>query len=353
MNPFDAIVVITDFSAVANNAVRRAALLAREHDARLSILHVIDRKGDDRAGDRVARTIDPTLRATQARASLERIADELSRAFDVKADLVLQFGDSLDVLVSESSRASLVVLGQRAGGSIKELVFRTRIDRLLDACARPVLVVKQEAKGRYRRVLTALDFTPASDAAALVAAALAPSAALHLMHVFRPERDDALRRTEVRADLLRKMGARQDAGVIAQMRRRAATMGFDSRKLRFEVGRGSSASTILSQRRTQEADLVAVGRQQRSKWLDALLGSVSRRVLARSQGDVLVVPSLPGSPVVSRAAAARRLPSGRDDRAAFAPPGWTIEADPANTRPPAWPPAQSARPDNPLGTSPP
>ena len=351
MTPFKSILVATDFSVQADHAVRRAATLAKQHGARLTILHVIDRNGDYCAGDRFSLAIDPTLRATQARVELRRIADELSREFDVKADLVVKFGDSLDVLVNESSRASLVVFGQRAGGSIKELVLGTRADRLLDACARPVLVVRQPVQGPYRRVLTGFDFTPASDAAALVAAALAPAADLHLMHVVRSKRDDALRRTTVAADILRELRAREEAGVVARMRRRVASIGFDSRDIRFAMGRGPSAPTILNQGQTQDVDVVVVGRRQRSKWLDALLGSVSRRVLARSQRDVLVVPNRPGLSVVSRAAAARRLAGGRIDRATFAPRAWTIEADPANTRSPAWPTAFGDWRGNPAGAA--
>ena len=41
MTPFKFILAATDFSVPANNAVHRAALLAKQHGARLSIVHVI------------------------------------------------------------------------------------------------------------------------------------------------------------------------------------------------------------------------------------------------------------------------------------------------------------------------
>ena len=163
--------------------------------------------------------------------------------------------------------------------------------------ARPVLVVKQAVDGPYRRVLTGLDFTPTSDAAALVAAALAPTADLHFMHVFHSTQRDALRRTDIPCAILRGLREREEEGVVARMRRRVAAIGFDSRKLRFAVGRGPSAPTILYHKQSQGADIVAVGRQRRSNWLEALRASVSRRVLARSHRDVLVVPRLSGVPV--------------------------------------------------------
>lgn len=38
--PFTSILAATDFSIDGNNAVRRAALLAHEHGARLTLVHV-------------------------------------------------------------------------------------------------------------------------------------------------------------------------------------------------------------------------------------------------------------------------------------------------------------------------
>lgn len=303
MNPFDSILVATDFSTLANNAVRRAALLAREHGARLRILHVIDHHGVYRAGNGFSPLFDPTLKTAQARAELSRLADKLRTRFDVTPELVVKIGDPFDVLVSESTRASLVVLGRRAGGSIKDMVLGTRADRLLDACARPVLVVKQAVDGPYRRILTGLDFTSASDAAALIAAALAPTADLHFTHIFHSKQEDALRRTDVPAAIVQSLREREEAGVVARMRRRAASIGFDSRTLYFDVVRGPSALTGMYRKRPRGADVVAVGRQRRSKWLDALRDSVSRRLLARSHGDVLVVPSLSGVPAFASSSA--------------------------------------------------
>ena len=45
MTPIATILAATDFSPDGNNAVRRAALLARQLDARLTLLHVVDQAG--------------------------------------------------------------------------------------------------------------------------------------------------------------------------------------------------------------------------------------------------------------------------------------------------------------------
>ncbi|MCW5586729.1 MAG: universal stress protein [Chromatiales bacterium] len=336
MNPFDSILVATDFSAAANNAVRRAAWLAREHDARLRIMHVVDHGAIYRASKAFSPAVDMTVKTTQSQIALRRLADEMRTTFQVTADVMLKIGDPLEVLVRESRQASLVVLGRRAGGSIKDWVLGTPAGRLLDARVRPVLVVKQTVEGPYRRVLTGLDFTPASDAAALVAAALAPAADLHFTHVFHSRQYEVLRQSDAPSEVLRQSREREEAGVVARMRRRVAAIGLDSRALRFDVAHGTGTPTILNEEQIQGADVVAVGRQPRGKWLDALLGSVSHRVLARAQSDVLVVPSPPGFPVTSPAAAARPLAGRHVDSPELARRWWTGEVGPTHTRAPDW-----------------
>ena len=53
---------------------------------------------------------------------------------------------------------------------------------------------------------------------------------------------------------------------------------------------GSAAERILAQEDEQDCDLIVMGRQGQSRIEDILLGSVSRRILAESEADVLVLP---------------------------------------------------------------
>ena len=70
MTPFTSILVATDFSIDGNNAVRRAALLAHAHGARLKLVHVLDPAGCKPLRDWFSPSIDIDLsrcRAAKAR----------------------------------------------------------------------------------------------------------------------------------------------------------------------------------------------------------------------------------------------------------------------------------------------
>lgn len=78
MKSFNSMVVATDFSIDGNNAVRRAALLAHEHGARLKLVHVLDPAGCKPLRDWSSPRIDIDLKAAQARESLRRFAIEIA-----------------------------------------------------------------------------------------------------------------------------------------------------------------------------------------------------------------------------------------------------------------------------------
>ena len=153
MTPFTSIVVATDFSIDGNNAVRRAALLAHAHGARLPLVHVLDPAGCKPLRDWFSPSIDIDLKAAQARESLRRFAAEIAGRYDVSMSVEVMLREPLEALMRASERAELLVLGRRGHSRFKALWLGRTVDRLLRTCRRPVLVVKTPVERTYRRVL--------------------------------------------------------------------------------------------------------------------------------------------------------------------------------------------------------
>jgi nucleotide-binding universal stress UspA family protein len=112
MNPIKSIWAATDFSVDGNNAVRRAALLARENGARLHILHVLRADGRKPLRDWFSPTTDIDLKGAQARAALRRVAVAITGACDVTTTIEVVAGDPLAMLMQASEHVDLVVMGQ-------------------------------------------------------------------------------------------------------------------------------------------------------------------------------------------------------------------------------------------------
>jgi nucleotide-binding universal stress UspA family protein len=311
MTPFKSILVATDFSVDGNHAVRRAALLAKDCGAHLSIVHVVKAAGCKPLRDWFSPSIDVDLKTAQARSTLHRFAAEIVGRHDVAASFEVLVGDPFDELLQASQRGDLIVLGQRGKSRFQAMRIGRTADRLLRTCRRPVLVVKKALEQPYRRVLVPIDFTPSSAAAIRTAAHLAPGIGMHVFHAIDSPREAVLRDADVAEHIIRESRAREDAGVSARMRRSVSRLGLDSRQMSFALGRGPAVRSTLMHAQTLGADLIVAGKQGRSTVAGFLLGSVSSRLLAGSGCDILIVPHPLRAPQSSSAAGLLR-PAGQN-----------------------------------------
>jgi nucleotide-binding universal stress UspA family protein len=307
MTPFTSILLVADFSIDGDNAARRAALLAREHGARLNLLHVLDPTGYRPLRELISPSIDIGVKTAQTRDRLFRLAEEIAGRHGVTTRVELMAGEPLETMMLASQRADLLVLGRRAHGRFKAFLGERTVDRLLRTCRCPVLVVRTPVEGAYKHVLVPVDFTAPSEAAVQVAARLARDGGLHVFHAINSRRETMLRDTFVSENVIREFRMRLETGTIARMRRKAASLDLDSARVDFAVAHGHPAWSTLSHADRLGADLIVAGRQSRSAVGELLLGSVSNCVLAASRCDVMIVPRLRTEPVAPAALPQLRL----------------------------------------------
>ena len=290
MTSFKSLLVATDFSADGNNAVRRAALLAREHGAGLHILHVLKVAGFKPLREWFSPTINIDLKVAQARDALRRVAVEISGAYDVAATTEVTVGDPLETLMQASKGADLVVLGQRGHRRLEGLLGGGTVDRMLGTCHCPVLVIKSPVQQAYRRILVPIDFTACSDAAIQVAAGMRGDSSMLVFHAINSRREAALRSADVPEHIIREARLMEEARTNARMRRKVANLGLDETRMKFALTYGPPVRSTLNHARSLGADLIVAGKQERSTMGGFLLGSVSSDVLSGSNCDMLIVP---------------------------------------------------------------
>ena len=305
MTPFKFILAATDFSVPADNAVRRAARVAKQHGARLCIVHVIAaaRRVPFRAW--LSPAIGRDLKVADAHDRLQRLAGDLTNRYDVTVDLEVRAGDVVEELHRASARVDLLVMAQRRRSALAEMVLGSTAQRLVECTRRPVLVVKQAATGAYRRALVPIDFTPASDAAALVAAALAPDIDLQIFHAMDSTGETVMRDVDVSESVIRAYRLREEAALLARMASSMTRLGLDSGKLHFALGRGSPVAATLRQVQSQNADVLVATKQRRGRIATSVLGHINS-LLARARCDMLIVSGWVRDPRQSLAAAALR-----------------------------------------------
>jgi len=293
MNALRHILAPTDMSAPARLASERAARLAREHGARLTLLQVLPPGPLDELrqwlGSGTGSALAQALLA-DARRELDELALQLQAEGPVAIDTRTECAAVLASVqqAGEAVDADLVVLGARGAGVLRRLMLGTTAERLLRRTTRPLLVVRQPAQGPYRRALLALDFSPWSAAVLAAARKVAPKARWVLCTAYQVPFEDKLRFAGVdeSAFALYRQQARQQA--TQQLHALAAGAGLQPGQWDAALVEGDAAVRLLDEERARDCDLVVLGKHGQSAAEDLLLGSVTKHVLAEGTADVLM-----------------------------------------------------------------
>jgi nucleotide-binding universal stress UspA family protein len=141
MRPFRFILALADFSPKSDNAVRRAALMARQHRATLHLLHVVEPAPPADLASWTTKRPDTEVRAARAYRSLTALATRISRDHRVTVMHAVRAGDAVAEIRDAARSMDLVVIGAKRTNPLREFVLGTPTERLLRILARPILVV--------------------------------------------------------------------------------------------------------------------------------------------------------------------------------------------------------------------
>lgn len=292
MKPITRILAATDLSAPARHAAERGFRIAAATGASYSVLHALELDAMDSMREWLGENLDSVKRKLedQARETLSQQLHTTSRS--VAAAAMIVSGAPLATLIERADAldADLLVLGAHGGDFLRHLALGSMASRLLRKTTRhPVLVVKQMPHEDYRRLLIPVDFSPLSAQAIRFATKLAPAADIVLLHAFEAPFESKLAFAGVEDSVMQgyRAAAREDA--MRRMRHLAEQAGLDIGDYTPLVVHGDPSQQIIEQEQERDCDLIVMGRHGQHVAEELLLGSVTKHVLAESQGDVLVI----------------------------------------------------------------
>lgn len=285
------IVAATDFSSDANRAVLRAALIARQQDAELHLLHVIT--PFMLYPGQMDGLVDVPLHSDSLGEQGEATARVLRQRYGIRVQVAQRIGRPHRRIVDyvDELGAGLVVVGARGHSPLQRLLLGSTAWRLLRVCPCPVLLVRGEPVAPHGRVLAAVDFFPHSRAVVQWAHRLAANGGLQLLHVLEPLDESGLRAQGLDGAALQQL--REETRTIAV--NLMANLGHDlpdeveSHGVESLIEPGYPSSKILETASDWHADLIVLGRQGRGGLEDFLVGSVSKDVAQEAACDVLLV----------------------------------------------------------------
>ena len=281
------IVCATDLLPRSEAAVERAGLLADHLDAELTLLHVVAPSESERA-------LEQTIRQTQAMLR-SRARPPMWRAKGLPGTAI-RTGNPARIVVEEVTRkpdADLLILGPHRRRYVRDALEGTIAEKVMASRRCPVLMVQAPANAEYRRVLLALDVSPASAAAIRAAEKLVLSdeAAATIVHAQDPPYQGMLNYANVHMEHIADHVQSWRSEATRGIRRLVQNESSDAERFAIHVETGHTVGGILRTVEQFSPDLLVMGTRGGGRLRRALLGSVANSVIRQVHCDVMVVPA--------------------------------------------------------------
>ena len=282
-----------DFSETSRHALDHAAAIARRYKALLSVLYVFPRlpvmdgpQPHLGAAGRAEIVADLRQFVVSVPASVH-VTAHVAEATEVHREIDVQ---------ARAIGADLLVMGSHGRSGFKRLMLGSVTERTLGITRCPVLVVPPAAEGarhtpwRPRRILAAIDFSPASAAALGYALSLAQEGGGELTLIHAIEVPPELRGGHV-ADLtdVDRLRAAEEAGCLRQLRQMVPERARLFCTVRTLVDEGAADHVILATAAAHDVDLIVMGVRGHGALDLAVFGSKTRQVTRSARCPVLVV----------------------------------------------------------------
>lgn len=271
-----AILLATDLSSRCDRALDRALFLARQWNARLVALTVVESDADGR--------MDPasTHRRLSAHDRIRR--DIASSDAQKEVEVVVREGDVGDQIraVAAETGCSLIVTGTARNELFGRIILGSTVERLSRTSRLPLLTVHCRVHGPYGRIVVASDFSSSSRHALDTVIDLIPDAQPTLFHAFD-------------VPFLGLMDTQRDE-ILAKARSESMTAAQDFLReaghpaLPVVLAQGDPAARLQEHADTHDIELIVVASHGRTALYRVLIGSIARRIVETASCDTLLVP---------------------------------------------------------------
>lgn len=287
MKRFQNILVIYDLCVGSDETLQRGLTLARQNDARLTVLHIVDPK------------LESMEILFERRKLMNRLFDQ-SSPDKAEFDVLVKFGDKINEILECVSMRSidLIVAPTEQGRGFEKLIGTDLTAELMRATDCPIWVVRPGGSAFYRRIVAAVNAgkedaltCPANRRILEMASSLAKreGAELDILYVWDYDGTDSLRLSsevhdETRHEIYQTYRY-QALEKVVDLTRYVLGEPFEGQPV---VDQGDVEDGILGYVQKQNADLLVTEGSPGSPLMNAILGNRSLRILNQANCSVLL-----------------------------------------------------------------
>lgn len=293
MLPINHIVVGTDFSAEADLAVHRAASITKALGAKLHLIHVVHPL-DLYAGSELSFSFQTHYQQAQqeiVKTQIDTLAFKLREQFNIPVEAVTRIGRAHAEIshYAEEVHAGLTVAGAQGEHSLLEKLLGSTSARLMAVSKNAILIVKNKGvtTPSYRQVIAAVNFSAGAEKVPSFARAIAPDAHIEGLLIFDTNQEAHMYKAGMNETLLQQYRTQALADADSKL-----SAIFNEHTLGPNVSRtilsGYPSQSICNHAKKQLADLIVIGKHEKSGIENWLLGSVCKGVAYSATCDVLL-----------------------------------------------------------------
>ncbi|MFM9859119.1 universal stress protein [Pseudoxanthobacter sp. M-2] len=279
------IMLATDFSERSDRALRRATILARQHSAELSIVHVVD-------NDRPQYIVDHD--AEDAHLILAQLERSLRDQDGCICTTSVLLDDPFRGIAGAAEEVSpdLLVIGPHRRQILRDAFVGTTAERTIKAVSCPVLMVNGPPVGPWRHILLTTDLSKSAEQALnrFAAMGLGVDAGSSIVNVFdTPALRMIMPNNMAKEEENHYLNAQRESA-LKELRQFIKNSSFERAKPIVRREESTVAREILRTAADLPADLVVIASGSKSAIAQLILGSVAQDVLRHAAVDVLTVP---------------------------------------------------------------
>ena len=269
------ILVPTDFSEQAENALKVAAQLAKKHNAEIYLLHMLELPMNmvNPVGDTRSNDLPEALYFMKL--AKKRFTEMLSRPYlrDIKVHETVEFHQAFDGILEKSREhnCDFIVMGSQGASGFKEMFIGSNTEKVVRTSEIPVLVIKNEHQNfQIKKIIfaTNLDEHSKETLQEVIQFAEQAEAGLHLVYINTA--NEFITSEDIDEFLIR------------------FTEGLSEKKFDFHVYNDDTVEQgILHFAQKMDADLIAVATHGRKGLSHFFNGSISEDLVNHSKSPVI------------------------------------------------------------------
>lgn len=294
------ILVTIDFSKNSDLAISRAIHLAKTTNAKLTIMHVVQRKSTDNFLDSTLKNLFPKalwLSTEEHRAILlqEKIDSLPHHGVEISSVLITKGKPNVKILqFAKKNKFDLLVIGAHGKYSLRDTFVGTTAEYIARKTTCPVLIIKNQLSNRFGKILIPTDFSKVSKRALDYASYLFPKGTFRLLHVGDYHFENLLIKEEKKREIPKNTIAKIRKAILFYLNNKMKlfSKGYNKKLGKFtsDIVFGYPGPSIIKAAKSSNSDVIVMGTQGHGKHHYLSIGSVAQWVLTDCDKDILLVP---------------------------------------------------------------